>query len=237
MPEIAFQPLLAADAWQTFFGVVVFILWSLGQWLNARQEQKAKRPEAKPQRPRPPQPQPVQREFDDLVKVGEPPRNAGPQNQEEALRNEVEDFLRRAQGKPERPKPASRPEPKVREQETRRRRKKTPKRVAPVERPSQRSEGVAEHVSRHLSTRDIVEHTESLGATVAGSDDRVESRLHEKFDHELGSLKHRETPVVAREGESEEDQNVAAEIAQMLRSPQGMRQLIVANEILRRPEW
>jgi len=246
MTHLAIQPLFAADGWQELFGIIVFIFWTALQWLGSRNEAKQQQ---KPQRPK--LPQPVDRGLVDRGPVDLAEGQLPPRNQEDALRSEVEDFLRRVQGKPERKRPA-RPErqrqparQQLQEQDEPRTLVSKAERAEPLRQPQRQStrlpqvileghqEGVAEHVAKHLDTRDIVEHSSALGETVGLADERLESHLHEKFDHDLGLLKHHETPVVAKP----QAENLAAEIAAMLREPAGMRKLIVANEILRRPEW
>lgn len=245
-------PLFAAgDVWEMLIGVIFFIMWTVAQLLGGRQEAKAR----KKVRPRPPKPQeqrddvagfperPVREVRREEFAAPAPPAEAAPlrrepRNQEDALRSEVEEFLRRAQGKSEQPKPVPREQPPRRPagQQPQRPQQPTPQitPVAPVPQPrSIRNEGVAEHVQRHLSTEDISAHTKELGATVATSDDRLEMRLQHKFDHHLGSLGHDD----ASDAIASKPSDVAAEIAAMLKSPQGMRQIIVANEILRRPDW
>jgi len=249
MTHLAIQPLFAADGWQALFGIIVFIFWTALQWLGSRNEAKQQQ---KPQRPKPPQP--VDRGLVDRGPVDLAEGQLPPRNQEDALRSEVEDFLRRAQGKPERKRPV-RPErqrqparQQPQQQEEPRTLVSKAERAEPPRQPQRQStrlpqvilegenlrqEGVAEHVAKHLDTRDIVEQSSALGETIGLTDERLESRLHEKFDHDLSRLKHRETPVVAKPPADD----LAAEIAAMLREPAGMRKLIVANEILRRPEW
>ncbi len=236
------QPIVAADIIQMIFGIIVFVIWIVGQILGSREQAKRKQ---RPQRPR--QPRPVA-----PADQGMAPPQQGPRNQEDALRSEVEDFLRRAQGKPAEPKSApqqSKPiaRPIRRPSESDQPRRKQP--VRQVQRPQQartlepdrpgsiRSEGVAEHVELHITTDDITESTRSLGATVANADDEVELRLHEKFDHSLGRLERRQTEVDSTTKSTNDSTDIAAEVAEMLRKPEGMRQLIIANEILRRPNW
>ncbi|MEM8943869.1 MAG: hypothetical protein AAGD11_01705 [Planctomycetota bacterium] len=223
--------LAAGDLWEMVIGAIFFIMWTIAQLLGSRQEAKAKKKQK--QRPRP-QPKPV--DMDDFAA----PAPAGPRNQEDALRSEVEEFLRRAQGRPEpqkaqtTTKPPQMPPPRDRAQPTRVAkelpRKKRPKTL--------RNEGVAEHVERHLGTADLAPQSEKLATTVAQSDERLDAHLHEKFDHDLGSLQHRDgsSPAAPAADNAAKD-DVAGNIAEMLRSPQGMRQLIIANEVLRRPEW
>ena len=234
MSLIVHQPLFAAaDFIQLLIYGIVFLFWVFGQLLGNKKNKKQPRP-----RPQQPQPVDMAEGMPELRRPGpgnrgpgnRGPGNPGPINQEDALRSEVEDFLRRAQGKPPKSKPTPQP---VRQREPLRPKRKKPliPVVAKEKRPTLRSEGVAEHVSRHISTQDIAAHAQTLGAEVATADDQLESRLHKKFDHEIGHLEHRERAVKGPEVD------MAADVAAMLRSPEGMRQLIIANEILRRPEW
>lgn len=226
-------PLIAAgEVWEMVIGAIFFILWIVGQLMGNRNEAKQKK---QARRPRPPQP------------VEAPVAEAqgqGPPKQEDALRNEVEEFLRRAQGKPPREKePAQREQPvrQLREEPPPRRprpEKKRPQRPQPVAtrpKPSttdMRHEGVAEHVTKHMSMQETATRIAALGDEVEQADEKLEAHLHEKFDHQLGSLQHEDKQKVASKRT-----DVAADIADMLSRPEGMRQLIVANEILKRPEW
>ena len=228
MSTIVLQPLFAADFIQLVIYGIVFLFWVFGQLLGNKKNKKQPRP-----RQQQPQPVDMAEGLPELRRQGpgnRGPGNPGPVNQEDALRSEVEDFLRRAQGKPPKPKPTPQPVRQIEPLRPKQRKPLVPV-VAKKNRPTLRSEGVAEHVSRHMSTQDIVAHTQTLGAEVATADDQLESRLHEKFDHEVGHLEHRERATKGPEVD------MAADVAAMLRSPEGMRQLIIANEILRRPEW
>ena len=105
LPESFLQPLFgAAELWEMILGSLFFILYIIGQLVGNRAEGKAK-PKRKP-RKAPPKPK---------VQV---PAGAA-KNQEEALRSEVEDFLRRAEaGKQEKktspkPRPQRRPQPQA----------------------------------------------------------------------------------------------------------------------------
>lgn len=247
-----FHPILAADLIQTIFGVIVFVIWIVGQILGSREQAKRKQKPARPQR-QPVAPADMGQRPINQGPANQGPAQQGPRNQEDALRSEVEEFLRRAQGKTEQPKPvpqrqlaeskpSSRRQPseqkqqrreKKRRQEQQAERKQLSKPLSPGQDGAIRTEGVADHVARHLSTEDIAAQTRTLGSEVAAADDRVEARLHEKFDHDLGQLQHRETPIELQEV----DADIASEVAAMIRRPEGMRQLIIANEILRRPDW
>jgi hypothetical protein len=103
-------------------------------------------------------------------------------------------------------------------------------------------EDVATHVSQHVSTADIVQHTAELGAEVGLADEKLESHLQERFDHRVASIDSR-AGVAARGGVSaqatgkgERRVAMASELAQMLRNPRNIRQAILLNEIFRRPE-
>lgn len=213
MPMVENIPvLLAANVWEMVIGIIFFILYIVGQLMSA--SEKGKKEPARGKRVRPPQP------ADEKGRGGQAiaPQPAG---QEAALRQEVEDFLHRAQGKPPRKAPRTRqpekakPEPAIRS-------------LVNLQR-----ESISEHVEKHLSSKRLADHADRLGDQVAMADDRVEARLHKKFDHRLGSLQQQERP----EDNRPKKDNIAAEIAAMLKDPKGMRQVIIAQEILQRPKF
>ena len=232
----------ADDWWQVVGTIIVFLFYGVGHLLSGREEAQ-KRAQGKPKRAAPPP----------VAKADGQPQ---PQNQADPLRAEVEEFLRRAEGqKPREARPAGRAEPQrdrppgmpqresqpvprravltepaaaSPEREPPRPRK--PRRVAQQKPAETRREGIAEHVQRHMSTADVTDSAEHLGEKVALADDKLEARLEQKFEHQLGRLKHVETK------EEEVGPSIAQQVRQLLGNPEGMRQVIVANEILRRPE-
>lgn len=244
MLEINQITLLAADDWWQVIGtIIVFLFYGIGHLISGREERQKKARRAQ----RPPVAQPA----------GEVPPN-----QADPLRAEVEDFLRRAEGKqpqpadrqeakprpvPQRSEPIARepahptrkqppvarpvgsPEPKARSPKSRAA-SRAPQRKTPEETVEPRREGVGEHVARHLSSERVTQRAEKLGQEVALADDIVEARLEEKFEHRLGSLKQKEAQV------EEAAPTIAEEVRKLISQPAGMRQVIVANEILRRPE-
>lgn len=105
----------------------------------------------------------------------------------------------------------------------------------PVEAEPLRREAVAAHVAQHVNTGDIQRHTAQLGAEVALADDKVEARLQQKFDRAVGRL-HGATQPPAALAPTAPPPAPAAEIAALLRNPTSVRQAIVLNEILTRPE-
>lgn len=216
--------LAAAEWWEILGGLILFLLYGLGQLMSARDEGK-KRPEKRPVQP----PQPRQ-----LPAGG----GAAPPNQADPLRAEVEEFLRRAQGKPaaqRQPQPAPPPRKVAPPRPQPQARKPSPPlapRQAQPEVVLAPAETVAEHVARSVDTRDISAHLGTLGADVALADDRMEARLQEKFQHSVGHLGHTDQPAEVHK----RPRTIAEEFRQLISQPAGMRHLIIANEILRRPE-
>lgn len=101
-----------------------------------------------------------------------------------------------------------------------------------------RGESVAEHVTVHMQNEEFRSRAAQMGYNLSQTDERLEERLHEKFDHQLGSLRSRSLdqqqnddgygPVVLAPSSADE-------LVAMLSTPQGMRQAILMNEILSRP--
>ena len=90
-------------------------------------------------------------------------------------------------------------------------------------------EGIAEHVSHHLDTKDVTSRASQLGAAVGQADDKLEAHIHDKFDHDLSKID--DLPTDAEEA----GKPVASEIAEMLRDPKSIRQAVILSEILNRP--
>lgn len=232
--------LLAAEMWEVVIGILFFVLYGVGQLLAGKEE--AKRKEKKPAKPRPAprkkraapdpfdeglarrQPVPVERE------APVPPRE---QTKQQQLRSEVEEFMNRAKGRSQ----ASQPPPQ----------RKTPSRPQPPRRSSEtdavvveavpapvvdlRRETIGGHVTRHLSSEDLTEQLATMGHELEQTDERLEAHLQERFDHQLGTLRRQEEKIaeVAKV-------NLANDLIAMLSDPADMRKVIVASEILRRPE-
>lgn len=78
----------------------------------------------------------------------------------------------------------------------------------------------------------LAENASHLGEKIGQTDERIEARLHDKFDHRLGKLSHRESTPAE---ESVAKQSQAARILALLSSPTGVRDAIVINEILKPP--
>jgi hypothetical protein len=72
----------------------------------------------------------------------------------------------------------------------------------------------------------------SPGLTAPQSDERLASHVHEAFDRSLGELG---APLVESKG-APAAKSLAEELADLLRSPEGIRKAFVVSEILQRPE-
>jgi hypothetical protein len=254
MPTLPNTLILAdfADLLQAAVPIIFMILYGIAQLVGAKQPQNKPKPAPRPR----PAPEPI----------GAAPaaRQAGqPATLEESLRREVEDFLKRAQGqqpqqpaqarpvRAERPRqvaPAARqarrplrPEPQ---------REPPPRRLAEPLRPALAplastppptpaptlaplGSGVAQHVSQHLAgTTAIAQHAQHLGSEVALADERMQAHLQERFTHKLGTL----APQAAAPDRRVAASPVAQQLVKLLTQPGGARQVIIASEILRRPD-
>ena len=202
--------------------ILVFVVPVIWQAINKQRQQ----PRPPPARPRPPG-----------------PPAAG-------VEDEVGEFLRRAgrQRGPQQQAPLPRrpPQPIVAEA------------VAPP--PDQQrfghqrpvGAGMAEHVEELLDTDKFERRAAQLGDEVAQSDEQLDQRLHQVFDHKLGRLA--ETPgesAAAPEAESTESMQAmeledlspdefpvtaAAGLSALFSDAVSIRQAIIIHEVLTRPE-
>jgi hypothetical protein len=95
--------------------------------------------------------------------------------------------------------------------------------------------GVGQHVAEHLggSQAALAAHAQSLGANVATADERMVAHLQQKFTHQLGALQHQDTTKT----QTRAVRSPAAQaLVDLLKQPGGMRQMVLASEIMRRPE-
>ena len=106
------------------------------------------------------------------------------------------------------------------------------------------TETIAEHVRKHISTDDVADVGDQLGSEVANRDNKIDDRIHQKFDHQVGQLKHKgiggrsESVQDKTTSVTEADVNQAAQnLVDMLRNPETVVQSIVVSEILKRPNF
>lgn len=218
---IADIPVLFAAGWFELIGVIVFILYSIGHALMNRQNAP---PKPMPKQPRPQGQMGKQGQFGpqgEMRPQGQPPK---PKTLEDKLRQEVEQFLRQVQGE-ESKKPTPQKKPVVIAQP------KPAARLEPQRQPLRESVGM--QVSQHMSTADVTEHASKLGLEVSHADEKMTAHLQERFQHQLGAFQQSQQPTETRRTRS----SVAAEIAQLMKSPQGVRQAVIVSEILRRPDF
>lgn len=107
-------------------------------------------------------------------------------------------------------------------------------------------EDVAMQVEKPLDSRGFDQRAAHLGEETAQADDRLEARLHQTFDHQLGRLQ--QTSSVGPQATARTATDVAASVTTAaanemltflvgaLRSPQQVRQAIILSDILQRPE-
>jgi hypothetical protein len=100
-----------------------------------------------------------------------------------------------------------------------------------------RRDSVAQHVAQHVSAsaRSIGQQTSQLGQRIITEDEQFDVQLKAKFDHAVGTLAASGASLPSRPAESPQSASVAGQIAAMLSNPEGVRQAVVLNEILRRP--
>ena len=105
---------------------------------------------------------------------------------------------------------------------------------------SQSSESISEYVQSHMDTTDVTEQAEQLGDEVALADDKMDARLQNTFDHQIGSLKSAASDSAFATTTTSTAQRVspiADELLDMLSNPKSIRQAILLNEILQRPKF
>jgi hypothetical protein len=174
------------------------------------------------------------------------------------MADEVEEFLRRvaqmraqaeaqARAQQQRPRPAAPPPPPPPQQVA-------PARLVParselsVQEPAQAEivdaeladsgERVGRQVARDMrGTEQIASHARQLGDEVDQADEKLEAHLHQVFDHQLGRLKKTATDQAAPAASAAKRLGfTAGSIADLLHSPENLRNAIILGEILKRPE-
>jgi hypothetical protein len=177
------------------------------------------------------------------------PRPAADDNPNDPLKGEIEEFLKRVsnrrdgqnpqgqgQARPSqaKPQPGRRsPPPPPGE----RRKRPTPVIVARTAAPpavpvEEQQQSVAEHVKRFLSTTEFEQRSEKLD-TIAAKERQFEQQVQQTFTHQLGSL--RPTAEATAAAAAEQKPPVARMVVPLL-SGLAIRNAIIMNEVLTRPE-
>jgi hypothetical protein len=231
MTELASSLLILAD-FDKIISVIgalaLLVFWVIGQMTEAN-KRKAAAGQPQPRQPLRPPTRPGQRQ----------PQGQGlPADQADPLRQEMDAYLRQAGEQPRakagQRRPASSIEVLVDEAQgaaepSRPRRPKPP--VAPS--PATAHASKLEQVKYSFGSKSLRQRESHLGEQVALADDKVEAHLHATFDHELGRLRDTHSEDAYRLRTSENP--VAGQIANMLKSPAGVRQAIILSEILSPP--
>jgi hypothetical protein len=169
-----------------------------------------------------------------------PPRPKPPQDQ--PIRSEIEEFLRRASRgeggpsdaarQPVRRQPATPPLPS--------RSKALPLEAQVVD---EKSVGgrVGDHVKSYLDSSEFKRRTASLADDMAQADEKRSEHLQEVFGHQVSQLGDAVTPTIAsQESVSAEAPAIAVgpafDLVGMFGQPDKLRQAILLQEILQRPE-
>ncbi|HEX2477441.1 MAG TPA: hypothetical protein VHK01_21980 [Lacipirellulaceae bacterium] len=260
---LGFPPLLLADIGDVIGGalaLLVPLLWVLKQVFEG-----AKKVE-------PPRPAGGGAAAGEPAAAGAGAQPAG--QQADPLRNQVEEFLRRAgrgpqgnqpgqQHRPARPAPPRevevlldedaaipserrplaeplRPiEPAVAPLPPRPQAAAAARKPRPPRRPPQpRRESVAEHVAENVAAhaKAIAEQTARLGQRIVEDDHQFDVQLKAKFDHTVGTLTGSAVTAAEQAAAAVSAADTpAAQIATLLANPEGVRQAIIINEIIRRP--
>lgn len=167
------------------------------------------------------------------------------------MKDEVEEFLRRAAARRAQAEAKRRAEQQQAQQQAARPLQQRP---APIARaPLQPMDEVVEiidaeeadtgsrftsSVSQHLrGTAEIARHATSLGAEVDQADDKIAARLHKTFDHKLGQLKDTTSAAPVKAPLQSADAMLASmNLTRLLSNATSIRNAIVLSEVLARPE-
>lgn len=197
--------------------IVAMVIYVLNQLLSGAGK-TAKKPMPQPQQP--------------------PPRNRPPQGRQD-VNDEVRDFLQRASER----KSETRSVPQPESSRPTRRLQKQSIEVVDAELIDEQPNGerLRSQVAQHLSTREFDQRAAQMALGEKNSDLAMQSHMHKTFDHQLGTL----APAATADPPQSQDDpqsgdfrspNTAQTFMELLRNPTQVRQAIIMNEILRRPE-
>lgn len=171
-------------------------------------------------------------------------RPANPQAK--SIESEIEDFLRQARG--DAPRQEVIPVAEVaEEQEVVRTLVSDPNQSKPVKPGKDFTRELSSHVESHIGHDSISLRDAHLGEGIESADERIEQHLEEVFDHQVGHLAHYDhtensnkitdgTDAISWE-EEEEKASKASEIVELMKSPDSVKNMFIAMEIFKRPEF
>jgi hypothetical protein len=111
--------------------------------------------------------------------------------------------------------------------------------AAKTKKPIPKKESVADHVQKHIDSKDIAQHATNLGERIATADDRMAARLKQKFTRDVSKLD--DLPTVQDDQvafvASHAVSTIARELISMIRSPDSVRKAVLMAEILKRPSF
>jgi hypothetical protein len=237
---LAFLPLAAVEDWLKFvIPLVFFIIYAINHLISAakanasqaRNNQQRRKLEGAERPPRPPQQQAAEGGS------GQAPGGQAPGGQAQ-LNAEIEQFLKRAterRGERPRREAALKTPPKAPPKPPR-------ERVVDVEPIPRRDFGnVASSVEKHLGDRGFRDRAEHLADDIVRADQQMEQHLQKAFGHKVGTLSDAATQSVTPATDAEPVSNAeksatSVGLAALLSNSQHLRQMVVLNEILQRPE-
>jgi hypothetical protein len=168
-------------------------------------------------------------------RAGRPAANPAGRPAPRGVEDEIGEFLRRAAGRRGGQAPARRPPPPP----------PVPVEAEVVlERPP--GDQVKEHVGEYLNTGSFARRAAHLGERVSGTEKQTAQHLQQAFGHDVSQLAGKpgeasQAPAVEEASDAEDrltelPSTAAAGLAAMLSNAESIRQAIIINEILPRPE-
>lgn len=212
------------DIIQILIIVIITVLAGIGQLLS-----KLKQNQQQPQKDQPPQGQPPA--------AGPRPQQAKRRPVSDDVADEIDEFLRRAQKRRSGARPArEKPRSKAAEKPV----------AAEIVESKPVGGRVAEHVQKHLDEKEFIHRGDQLGKGVVNEVQReIDQHVQQAFEHSVGQLTAQpESSATVASGTTtpELTASVATENALedewtgLFADPGSIRQAIVLNEILTRPE-
>jgi hypothetical protein len=105
---------------------------------------------------------------------------------------------------------------------------------------------LSQHVTQYLDEQKFAQREGELGREVAEADNQISQHLHQTFDHQVSQLSNVQGEAAASttayepnelgDDPSRESNPFAAGLFELIGNPESLRQVIILNEILGRPE-